>query len=99
VAKLIKGKRALAVKNELLFLNKRAAGPILKLLNSALAIAEKNNLNKEDLILANIIVSDGPKRKTMRPGSRGRAKPIIKRASHIELALNMNPKSKTKKPK
>lgn len=87
VAKLIKKKKALDAKNVLLLADKRAGLPILKLLNSALDIAEKKNINKEDLIISNIIVSDGPKRKKMRAGSRGRAKLIMKRSSHITLIL------------
>lgn len=88
VTKLIKGKKAINVKNNLLFIDKKASRPILKLLNSALDIAEKSKLNVEDLFLSNIIVSEGPKRKTMRAGSRGHAKPIMKRSSHIELTLD-----------
>lgn len=88
VAKLIKGKSVEQAITQLTYLGKRAAAPILKLLASGLDIASKRNFNKQDLVIQNIITQEGPKRRKMLAGSRGRARPITKRTSHIELTLN-----------
>jgi large subunit ribosomal protein L22 len=89
VAKLIKGMDVERAEKELLFCNKRASEPLLKLLKSAIDIAEKQkNLKKEELKIKNIIVNEGPKYKRYRPMSRGHVGRIIKRTSHIELILD-----------
>ena len=60
VTDLIKGKKVEAAQAELSFLPKRAALPILKLLNSAIANAEKDGgANKENLFIKNILVDKG----------------------------------------
>jgi large subunit ribosomal protein L22 len=89
VAKLIKGMDVEKAEKQLMFCDKRASKPILKLLKSAIDIAEKQkNLKKEELKIKNIIVNEGPKYKRYRPMSRGHVGRIIKRTSHIELELD-----------
>lgn len=91
IADLVRGKEVERAKKELLFSSKRAALPVLKLLNSAIANA-KNNLevkeeDVEKLFVKKIIVDEGPSLKRWRPVSRGTAHEIQKRTSHITLVL------------
>jgi len=93
VANLIKGLTIEEAERQLKFLTKRAASPILKLLNSAVANAENNNkLTKENLYISNIVVDVGPSLKRWRPRAMGRAFPILKRTSHITLTLDQKAK-------
>ncbi len=88
VADLIRGKKVKEAQKILEFTTKKAALPILKLLNSALANAKHNfNLNEENLYVAKIFVDEGPKLKRVFPRSRGQASEIQKKTSHITLIL------------
>ena len=87
-ADLIRGMSVIEAQAQLKFLSKRAAHPVLKLLNSALANAEHNfNLSKENLYISKITVDAGPSLKRWLPRAMGRATPILKRTSHITLIL------------
>lgn len=72
----------------LLFVNKKSAEPVLKLLNSAIANAENTfKLKRENLVIKEIKVdSDGMYKRAM-PRARGMSSPILKRLSRIELTL------------
>lgn len=66
----------------------RAAGPIAKTLESAVANATtNNNLDKENLEIASIMVNEGQALKRFHPSSRGRVHPYKKRSSHITIVL------------
>lgn len=70
------------------FVGKRAAGPIIKTLKQAIANAKNNmKVSEDNLKIAEIIVNEGPRYKRFRAGSRGMAKPIVKRTSHIRVVL------------
>ena len=72
---------------------KRVAGPIAKLVRSALANAEeKNNRHKagidvDNLVVRSIEVGAGPSMWRIRPRAHGRAFWIQKRSSHITVVL------------
>ena len=66
---------------------KAAAEPIEKLLKSAVANAENQNMNKNDLVVSECFVCPGPILKRIRPRAQGRAFRINKRTSHITLVL------------
>ncbi len=67
---------------------KAASEHLEKLLKSAIANAENNNnMNKETLYVSECFVSPGPTLKRIRPRAQGRAFQILKRTSHITLAL------------
>lgn len=90
VANLIRGLSVLEAEKNLRFLPKRAAGPILKLLNSAVANAQHftdQKIAKEDLFISKIMVDAGPTLKKWMPRAMGRAATIRKRTSHLTLAL------------
>jgi len=84
--------RGLDVKNaeaQLKFNVKLAKEPVLKLLRSAIANAEKNfELKKENLFVSKITVDEGPTLKRWHPRAHGRAATIRKRSSHVSIILN-----------
>ena len=66
-----------------------ATESIIKVLQSAGANAENNmGLAKSDLYVAEAFADGGPTLKRYTPGSHGRAKPILKRTSHITIVLD-----------
>lgn len=88
VADLIRGKEVLEAENILRYTDKRAAKPILKLLQSAKANAVNNHDMFEDsLIVSKIMVDDGPTLKRILPRARGRADLLRKRTCHITITL------------
>jgi large subunit ribosomal protein L22 len=67
---------------------RRASGPILKCLRSAVANAEHNfALDRDELFVAEAYVDEGPTFKRFRPRARGRATRINKRTSHITIVV------------
>lgn len=68
----------------------KAASPELaKLLKSAVANAENNHgMDGSKLYVSEVFVCPGPVIKRIRPVSRGRAHRILKRTSHITLAVS-----------
>jgi len=103
VAGLLRKLPVAAARQQLTFANKDAAGPLLKLLNSAVANAEHNHkLNGETLRVKSITVDPGPVLKRYRPRAFGRAAEIKKKTSHVVLTLTDGEAtasvSKTEKP-
>ena len=92
VINAIRGKNAYDAMNMLSFMPQRAAEPVFKLVQSAVANAEENfGLDGEDLYISKIYADDGPRHR-LRPyggrfGARGRFKPIIRRSSHVTIVL------------
>ncbi len=88
VADLIRGRRAERAVNTLSLLNKVAAGPLLKLLKSAMANATHNfSLPVGTLKVAKITVDGGPALKRWMPKAHGRATPVREPTSHITIVL------------
>jgi len=74
--------------SQLHFINKAATHPLIKLINSAVANAENNfGLEKKNLIIKKLTVNEGPTLRRWKPRAHGRATPIRKRSSHIDLLL------------
>jgi large subunit ribosomal protein L22 len=70
------------------FTNRKAAGTIRKVLNSAVANAEHNfALDAEELVVSEAYANEGPTLKRWRPRARGRATRILKRTSHITIVV------------
>lgn len=89
VLDLIRGKNVSQAKAMLEFAVKKPAGPVLKLLNSAVSSAPRDfKLKESNLYISKITADEGPKMKRFHPMSRGRAYPIIKRTSNITLVLS-----------
>ncbi|MBN1994938.1 MAG: 50S ribosomal protein L22 [Anaerolineae bacterium] len=84
----VRGMRVEDALQMLALLPHRAAKPVSKTIKSALANAEENYaLDAEDMVIAEIMVDEGPRLRRYRAGARGRYKPIKKRVSHITVVL------------
>tara|TARA_Y100000588_G_C13412433_1_gene567995 strand:- start:102 stop:449 length:348 start_codon:yes stop_codon:yes gene_type:complete len=71
------------------FSPRKAAAPIRKTLESAIANAEHNQgLDIDELRVDTITVDEGPVMKRWRPRAKGRATPIIKKTSHITVSVS-----------
>jgi large subunit ribosomal protein L22 len=89
VVDLVRGKNANEALELLRFVPNRAAGPVRKLLTSAVANAEENmGISRDDLFVAKIFADEAPTRKWRRFGARGRFKPILRRSSHVTVVLS-----------
>ena len=100
VADLIRGKSIEEAQTVLNFTIKRAAKPLMKLLNQAAASA-RNNFQQEpsNLYISKITVDEGPKYKRWRARARGRAFEIQKKTSHVTIELSAISGKKIKKVK
>jgi large subunit ribosomal protein L22 len=89
----IRGKDVNAALNYLAFSKKHAAKQIEKVLRSAVANAEQHARNDNEsldvdmLFVKHAIVNEGPKLKRFTPAAMGRATPIQKRTSHVEIVV------------
>lgn len=88
VVDTIRGQAAPSALDQLHFMTNAAAGPVAKLLRSAIANAEENfGMSQDDLVVAEVFANEGPSRRWRRFGARGRFKPIIRRTSNITIVL------------
>ena len=89
----IRGKNVNDALGLLKFSKKHAAKQIEKVLNSAVANAEytarrdNESLDVDTLYVKHAIVNEGPKIKRFMPAAQGRATPIQKRTSHVEIVI------------
>lgn len=90
VADLVRGEYAHTARQQLTFSQKRAAKPLLKLLNSAIANAKNINeeVDEHNLYIQKLFVDEGPKLKRYMPIARGGVHEIQKKTSHITLVLS-----------
>jgi len=90
----IRGKNVNDALAYLQFSKKHAAKQIEKTLRSAVANAEyqsregNSTLDVDALYIARAVVNEGPKLKRFTPAAMGRATPVQKRTSHIEIELS-----------
>lgn len=99
VINTVRGMSATAADTRLAFLNRGAALPVRKLLQSAIANAEHNfHLNREDLVISKITADGGPTIKRFRPRARGSAAPIRKRTTHVAIVLSPRGETAAKVP-
>jgi len=89
-ADLMRNQKVRKAIKQLIFLNKRAARPLKKMLESALANARNNfGIKNEDcLYVKEIRVDEGPMLKRYRPRAFGRAAMIRKKTSHVSIILS-----------
>jgi large subunit ribosomal protein L22 len=89
----VRGKRVNDAFALLRFSKKHAAKQIEKVLKSAVANAEQTAraantaLDVDDLVITKAIINEGPKLKRFMPAAMGRATPIHKRTSHVEITV------------
>ena len=83
------------------FSKKHAAKQIAKVLTSAVANAEfkareaNESIDVDQLYVKHAIINEGPKLKRFMPAAMGRATPIQKRTSHVEITLGEKKSAKT----
>lgn len=100
VVDVIRGMKVEEAMTQLGFMNKAAARPILKLLNSAIANAENNfELKKDNLYIKEIRVDLAGMLKRWKPRAHGRATMVRKKNSHVYLVLDEIEPTKPKKIK
>ncbi len=87
IADMIRGRDVQDALNVLKFTPNRAAPMISKVLASAIANANEAEADVEELYVSEARVDEGPTMKRWRPKDRGRAHPIMKRTSHIVVAV------------
>lgn len=89
VSELIVGMDYVAARELLEHTPRKAARPLVRLLDSAAANGHNNfNLVKENLYVKKITVDEGMKLKRMRPKGFGSASRIEKKTSHVKLVLD-----------
>ena len=91
VVDLIRGKNANTAIAELRLLRNRAAQPVLKVLQSALANADQRDTEADidEFRILRAFVDEGRTMKRYRPRAMGRATQIRKRSSHITLEVGI----------
>jgi large subunit ribosomal protein L22 len=88
IADMVRGKKVDDALTILRFLPSPSAQSVAKTVKSAAANAENNyEMTPADLKITNILVDEGRTMKRFRAGPRGRAKPILKRSSHITVIV------------
>jgi len=88
VADQIRGKPVEEALNLLAFSTKKAAAMVRKVLNSAIANAEHNEVaDVDELKVSSICVDEGTTLKRIMPRAKGRADRISKRTCHITVKV------------
>lgn len=88
VVDVVRGMDASSAVQQLRFLNKAAARPVLKLLESAMANAQNNfSIDPTTLFVKKVCADQGPVFKRWQPRAMGRATPIRKPTTHISVVL------------
>jgi large subunit ribosomal protein L22 len=84
----------------LAFSKKHAAKQIEKVVKSAVANAENaartqnESLDVDDLFIKYAVINEGPKLKRWTPAAMGRATPVLKRTSHVEIIVAERPEGR-----
>jgi large subunit ribosomal protein L22 len=95
VLELIRGKKASDAIAILRFTKKSVARDIEKALRSAIAnavhVADKNQkrrVDEDDLFVSRAYADQGPTQKRVRPAPMGRAYQVLKRTTHLTVAVS-----------
>ena len=102
----IRGKDVNEALGLLKFSKKHAAVQIAKVLNSAVANAEfksregkgNESIDVDTLYIKHAIVNEGPALRRFMPAAQGRATPIRKRTSHVEIILDAREAARVPRP-
>lgn len=88
VIDVVRGMAVEAALDQLKFINKKATGPIAKLIISAIANAENTySLERSNLYIKEIRSDEGVMLKRWMPRAHGRATSLRKRGCHLSLVL------------
>ena len=89
----IRGRTVPEARTLLAFSQRAVARDVEKVLKSAVANAEyaartsNATLDVDDLFVKYAVINEGPKLKRFMPAAMGRATPILKRTSHVEIVV------------
>ena len=91
VIDLVRGKPVAVALSNLRYSRKLVARDLEKLLQSALANAQQKDpkLDVDRLVVAKATVDEGPPQKRARARSMGRIYRILKKSSHVSIALDV----------
>ena len=84
---LIKRRSVAVAIDQLQHMTKRASGPLVKLIESAVANAVVQGVSREALVIKSLVVDKGLVLRRSMPRARGSASPIKKRSSHVVVEL------------
>ncbi len=87
IADLVRGEKVGDALINLAFQRRAAAGPLRRLLDSAVANASEKGLNVDKLVVDEILVHKGAIGRRFMPRAQGRASPIRKQTTHIDVSL------------
>ena len=87
VANLIRGKSVTEARRALMFLPKKSAPAIQKLLDSAISNARSTGMSPDSLVVKSITVNKGQVLRRFKPMARGRAAGVRRTRSIISLEL------------
>ena len=89
LADMVRGKDVNEALKILAFMPQKPAGLIKKLIESAVANADqKKVVDVDNLYIKHLSVDMGPSLRRFRPRAQGRATPIKRKSSHINLILD-----------
>jgi len=87
-AGLIRGKSASEAEDQLRYAGSKGGRLLEKTLKSAIANAEsRSDIPKEELVVDEVRVDDGPRMKRSKPRSKGSRHPFLKRMSHFTVVV------------
>jgi len=93
VMNLVRGMQGLDALDHLRYMPHKAARIIEKVIHSALSNAENNHMfDVEDLYVVEAYVDGGSMMKRIQPRAQGRAYQILKRSSHVTVAVGLKKK-------
>lgn len=87
VAKIVRGKSVDDAVTALAFQRRRAAEPLRKLLDAAIANADERGLDVDKLVISKLFVEKGPIMRRYLPRAHGRATRIRKQTTHFRVEL------------
>lgn len=92
-AGLIRGLRVPQATSQLMFSSLKGGRLLIKTLDSAVANAETQlGARREDLIVKEVRIDQGPVFKRAKPKNRGGRHPIMKRTSHFTVVVSITDK-------
>jgi large subunit ribosomal protein L22 len=83
----LRGQTAQEAKTNLQFVNKKGADFLYNLVKSGIAAAKENYLEADQVLIKEIFCNEGPRLKRIIPWSKGQARRIVKKMSHLTLVL------------
>lgn len=87
VADIVRGVRPAVAVEKLPYVHKRAAEPIRKAIQTAIANAVQQGARAEDLVFKELQIGEGPRLKRGKAVSRGQWHPRVKLMSHIRVVV------------